>query len=418
MSNLKTWVSSLLVLVPQLAGAATLSAPFTIQTAGVLPAGISNPEFDLIMAPVEQKYDSLGVVQPLGAPLNQSVRWNQVVAAQPTDAQKASVVSVLASAGITDLSTIAGQTTGEVNTYTTAFVPVFKYGLTDRISLGVAVPIVRRSLSTATGFIGNDSARSFIRAAGEASSPAKAAEAAAQLNQAVPAQLAAFGYKPLVPRTVSAMGDVRIGAKYLVSHDETQSLSVKPEISLATGSRMDPDEVIDLSTGTGELGLSMTVNHDLRLLSDLSLSTYATYLYQKPDDSEQRIPFQSGMLLSPDKEVVARKIGDQIRTGAALGYSFPTTGLTLAGGYNLSYLAPSRYSGTRFSAERYGYLEGLNPSNTLHSGIVALNFSSVGFYRRKEMAVPFQATVNYSFPIAGRNAYFNKTINTEMVMFF
>ena len=410
-------VTALAFVLPQMAQA-VLSAPISNQSAAVLPKGIWSPEFDTVNAAVEMKFDGTGIAQPLGAALNSKVSWMQVVGAQPSDADKASAVAVLNSAGITDLNSAAGETTGQVNTLTSAMVPMLRYGVSSAVSVGVAVPVVRRSLSVATGFVSNPSTAKMINTAAAAASPEKADRVAGMMNSATAEQLRMYGYNPLVPRTVTTLGDVKVGGKVRVLRDNVNTLSIKPEVSLPTGSKADVNEPVDLSTSAGDVAVTMSLVHDWSLLSDMTLTTYAGYTVQKNDSLEQRIPLSAASSISPDREVVDRSVGDIVRAGGALSYGIPSVGLTLAGGYHFSHQGQTRYSGKAFAQERYSFLEAQNPAGTLHSGIVSLNFSSIRMYQQKSIPVPFQATLNYAFPIAGKNSYQNNTVQTEMVMYF
>jgi hypothetical protein len=93
--------------------------------------------------------------------------------------------------------------------------------------------------------------------------------------------------------------------------------------------------------------------------------------------------------------------------------------MNLGAGYGLQYITPTRYKdGVLASSETYRYLEAEAPLQLLHSATVAAGFSTVEWYKQKEFALPFQANLTWSLPIAGRNVTDNSTLTGELVLFF
>jgi hypothetical protein len=74
--------------------------------------------------------------------------------------------------------------------------------------------------------------------------------------------------------------------------------------------------------------------------------------------------------------------------------------------------------GKAFSAESYGYLENLTPVQALHSATLVAGFSTVDWFKEKKFFYPFQATLGYSQPVAGRNVTRNGLTTAELVLFF
>jgi hypothetical protein len=134
----------------------------------------------------------------------------------------------------------------------------------------------------------------------------------------------------------------------------------------------------------------------------------------------KRIPQEADDPISPDEEDLTENIRSLVQLGTGIEKQFVGTGLSVGGGYSLQYLAGANYDPGIFGAgsERYIWLDGLQPSETLHSVLADIQFSTVEMYQQKKFFYPFQARLAYSKPIAGRNATTNDLVTGELVLFF
>ncbi len=423
LSQARYLVSLLLVCVlTNSASAFDLKAPFELENALTLPRGVRNPRFRMITFGVEDRFNDLGVPTPLAQRLNKTVTWADLINAQKTEADKASIQGVLADAGsgISDpsLTGSPGATTGEVNTFAQISLPIFAFGITETFTVAVAVPVIRVDVSAATGFAKTEDGQKFIDAAC-ASNPEKCNEAADRLNNAINQKLVTNGYQPIESETISSVGDIRLIGKYRVYSDEKQSLAVRSEIGLPTGTPPNADKAVDVSTGDGQWDAGLGLIYDLNFSPSLRWNVNGSYLVQFADRLERRLPVGPGDTISATKETLDRDLGDIITSATALVYTWPSLGMNLGAGYGLQYITPTRYKdGVLASSETYRYLEAEAPLQLLHSATVAAGFSTVEWYKQKEFALPFQANLTWSLPIAGRNVTDNSTLTGELVLFF
>jgi hypothetical protein len=399
-----------------------LKAPFELENAMTLPGGVRNPRFRLITFAVEDKFNGLGISQPLAQRLNKTVTWGDLITAQKTDADKASIQGVLEDpgSGISDssLSGSPGATTGEVNTAAQIMVPVFAIGLTDNITAAVALPIVKVDISAATGFDKSEDGQKFIDAAC-ATNPEKCNDAANKLNDAIGQKLANNGYLPVQSETINSIGDARLVTKYRAYKDDLQSLVVKAELTAPTGTPPNVDKAVDVPTGDGQWDAGMGLSYDRSLMQDLRWNAYGSYVAQLSDEIERRLPNGPGDTISSLKETLNRDLGDIIQTGTSMNYTFPGAGLTVGAGYSFQYVTSTRYQdGKLASAETYQWLEDEMPLQALHAATFAANFSTVEWFKSKRFVLPFQANLVWSLPLEGRNVTNNSTVAGELVLFF
>lgn len=398
---------------------ADVSAPLGLEDTDTLPQNIRNPRFMVVFTQVDSKFGDDGTVEPLGKPLNKTVSWNDVIGSRSTESEKNLVRSVLNSIGVTDYSQSPGKATGDVATSARVIAPIFAYGVTNTWTMAAAVPIYNVDVSADTGFARTAQGQAFVNAS--AGDPSQAAFAGRALNDAINYKLKGWGYEEIKSKNVSAIGDIKLVSKYRFYDDGQNKLLLKNEVTTPTGKGPNPDQALDVPTGDGQWDLGMGMNYDRimkEISSNLSTAVFGSYTFQSADTLTMRIPTEAGSSLSPDKELINRDLGDVITLGMGANYTFPTTGLTLGGGYVYQHQATTRYSGNKFERRRYEFLQDLEPAQTLHSMVATLGFSSVDFYKAGKFVYPFQASLSYSHPLSGQNASSADAVAAEVVMFF
>ncbi len=415
-------LAALILSAPQMSFAFDLKAPFELENALTLPGGVRNPRFRMITFGVEDKFNDLGVPMPLAQRLNKQVTWGDLINAQKTDADKASIQGVLADPGsdISDSSSNGspGSTTGEVNTFAQIMLPIFAMGITENFTAAVAVPIVKVDISAATGFAKTEDGQKFIDAAC-ATNPEKCNDAADKLNNAINQKLATNGYEPIQSETINSVGDARLVGKYRAYKDSLQSLAVRGELTLPTGIAPNADKAVDVPTGDGQWDVGFGLIYDRSLTQDLHVNLFGSYVAQLPDQLQKRLPVGLGDTISGTKELLNRDLGDIVSTGTSFGYVFPSLGLNLGAGYSFQFVNATRYQdGELASSETYRWLEAEAPIQALHSATLAAGFSTIEWFKQKRFVLPFQANIAWSLPLAGRNVTDNSTLAGELVLFF
>lgn len=401
--------------------AADLKAPFELETAQVLPSGVRNPRFKNLFMSVEDKFNGAGAVEPLGQKLNKRVSWGDILQTQATEFDRNMIRGVLADSdnGVSDPTDEGspGFTTGQVNTFADVKVPVLAWGLSERWTLALAVPVMKVDISAATGFSRSEDGQKFIDAVCE-TNPEKCNDAARKLNDAVNQKLTRLGYEPVRSRTVSGVGDLKLVNKYLVHHSARDQVALRGELTLPTGTAPNADQAVDVPTGDGQWDVGAGVIWDHRFYGDLRWNTYAGYTAQLPDRLARRLPASATDSLSADKETLKRDLGDVVSAGTSMTLDFPSTGLSVGAGYGYQSLAQTTFQGSAFASERYRWLEAETPAQRLHSATVMGGFSTIEWYKQKRFALPMQANMAYSRPLAGVNTTRNDVVSAEVVLFF
>lgn len=399
------------------AKALDLTAPFIFESSQTLPQGVRNPRFVNVLMSIDSKFGGTGGIQPLAQPINRTVRWNDILGMEKDSLKRMGIQAIIQSENL-DPNGGPGSTTGQVNSFFNVRVPVLAVGISNRLTLGIAVPIVKISVSADTGFSKSQDGIKFTDKLC-ASSPLECGSAVTRLNNAVNHKLASYGYETVGAKEVLNLGDVQLVGKLLVYKDANQGFSVKSSLVLPTGVRSNVDAAIDLPTGDGRFQVGGTAAYDRIIAKDYRWNTYGGVMALLPHSMDRRIPLERDNPVSMDKETLTRTLGGVFTAGTSVVRQFTSLGLMAGAGYNIQYMTAVKYSGgSQFSSERYGFLEDLTPSQTLHSATLMAGFSTVEWYQQKKFIYPFQANLIFSHPISGRNVPTNNVFAGELVMFF
>jgi len=407
----------LCLIVPDPVHGFDLTTPFLLENTQTLPRGVRNPRMIQVFVSGESRFDGVGVREPIGARLSKNVSWNDVLGSQKTETERNIIQTTLREAQI-NLDGGPGRTTGQVYTTADVKVPTLAYGLTDRLTLAVVVPVMSVSVSADTSLSRSEEGQRWMDRIC-AMSVDDCNTAAKKLNNAVNEKLSRLGYETIPSfKNVSAIGDVQVVGKYVLHKNNSDTLALKSTVVLPTGKKPNANAALDIPTGDGRFQLGSMLIYDKNLPAHFRWNTFGGALALMPHSLERRVPTSNLDALSQDSELLTRRLGGVFSLGTSLNYSIASWGLSTGLGYSMQYLTQTSYSGRAFSQERYQYLQDLTPSETLHTGIITAGFSTVEWYKNKQFFYPFQANVTYSRPLAGRNVNASEVVAGELVLFF
>jgi hypothetical protein len=411
------WLAVGLVCAPCFA--VDLVAPFSTESTQVLPAGVFSFQFYQALMNIDTRFDGGGGLEPLGFRLDQKVKWSDVLATQGSQAEKNLVNGILKAQGISPDSS-PGNATGNVSIAADLKVPVLLMGITDKLMAGVIVPVISYDAQVATGFVSSSDGQAFVSAICQ-QSPTRCNAAANQLNNATATKLKFLGYNPLGSETVVGLGDIQLMAQYQWLGDQSSGLSTRMVLTLPTGIGPNPDNAMDLYTGDGRFKVGPTVLYDLSLFQNSRWNFYGGYTMELPNQMIRRLPAASDDMLSDDRLTLTRVLGSMVEAGTSFQYYIEPIAVKLGVGYSFQYETGSYYNSNGFdpvTQQRIGWLQALDPDQTLHAVIGTIGFSTVDWYMKKKFPLPFQVNVAYSHPFAGMNAPTNDVFTGEAVVFF
>lgn len=403
-------------LVSGVARGGDLRPSFEWESTAVLPQGVKNPRLKMLFTSSQERFDDAGQTQALAARLTKAVSWRDLKASPGVDTQI--LEAKLIESGIDESASAGpGYTAGEVNVAARVLVPALAFGVTNRLTVAVALPIFSVDVAAQTGFSLSPDGQRFL-AAVDRSAHSRADDLATKLNYAVAGKIEKLGYKPIQSEHFTRIGDVKAVAKYLALATNHHALAIKGELTAPSGKVADPDKLVDLPTGDGQPDLTGALIYELNVVEGLKANLYTSYTAQLSDRIVRRIPKAAGESLTDDKEQVERNLGDVFGTGVGVSYFFEPLGITVGSTYNFQTLGQTHYRGTTFAQERYRFLEREAPAQRLQSVSLLTGFSTVEWYRKGGFAVPMQANFSYNRPLSGRNTTVGDLYATELVLFF
>jgi hypothetical protein len=391
--------------------------PFALESTQVLPAGNGTVRYLNLLAPQSQRFTGGGGTEPLGYQLNRTVSWNDVINSQTNEVEKKLIQSVLHDQGLSPNGS-PGYATGNASAFVNVKAPVLGFGITERLTAAVVVPIETIDVNVATGFVRSADGQKFIDGICQ-TSPDQCNDAADKLNSATQQKLQQLGYWPLTPRSYSGIGDVQLITKYLAFKDAVQTVGLKFSATLPTGATADPNDAMNIALGDGRLKTGLTLVYDRELVKQSRWTAFGGYTFLFPKSQARRIPASGTDNLSADTEVVNQAYTDFATVGTSIDYRISRLGLTLTGLYSFTYQGKSHYyGGSPALKSRLVFLENLEPAQAIHAGTLALGFSTVEWYLHKDFFLPFQLNVVYSVPFAGMNAPTGGVLAGEFAAFF
>ncbi len=206
------------------------------------------------------------------------------------------------------------------------------FGITNRLAVGVRVPIVR--VNTRAAFP--------LDSAGKPA-PDSAAKALDSLLQDT-----TYAFGPIA-NTIRGLhyfaGDVEVEAKYRALESRNYALSGALVVRLPTGHQDSPDNLFDLSTGDHQTDIEVQIAQELTLFNRLWLNALVRGARQRPGTRARRVGPQSVLLLPrAASATLAWDPGDYLGVDVAPLYRFSREfGVGFTAGY---------YTQTR---DRYSY---------------------------------------------------------------
>lgn len=394
-----------------------LFVPFALDSAQVLPKGVRNVRIGGFTTEIQDKYSSGGNIVPLADSFNKQVTWKELIDSTPEGFERGQFKGGLESMGV-DLDSNVGDARGVVDTRLTTTLPVAAYGVTDKLTIALAVPIIYSNLNVDTGWTANAPFQATVNAmSNEKGFYNKVLSYESALQNVVQTKIANLGYKPLENDKHTDVGDIVLGAKYQVVSGQRFAVAISPRVVAPTGRTPDVDKVVDIAGGDGQWDLGLSASADYIPNSDFTFTGAIGYTYQVASTKVKRLPVGFNDSLSNDKDPNTReKIGDIM--GSSIGARYRVHPLvSLGSAYALQYKMKDSYSGSAYAAERYGYLE-KDSEQAMQSGIIGVTFTTIPLFRAQKFALPLEASIAFSRVFAGRNVGDLDLTSLELVSFF
>jgi hypothetical protein len=407
-----------------------LTNAWAITTADVLPKGVRVGAFIYgRSANIDSSFNSSGDVEFLARPINRSIPLSDLVSAEPQLEDLRVALNAMGPDKLGD-QLLQLDLYQDIGVSEARAVPALLWGISDRLTLGIIVPVVHR-VTTA-----NFSVKSINNAGGIQDIIGKVPQIYEGLDKVKNAPLdadtigAAIFQKNgfITPSSfeVTSLGDIELEARYRYYLSSPFKLALRAGVRMPTASHVvDIRNVLDRPTGQGNVSFRVGSFHDYLLVQklgpvSLSFNTAAGLNVHLPASQLMAVRKTPDQIL-PDLndptqvETVRRWKGADTSVSAGLMADFWGGAVSLSATYLYEIHAKDRYWGA--NNNDYAGLEA-NTFNTLHSLDFGIELSSLPLYLNKQAMIPAKICFDWVQPVGGVNGIYAPYGRVDFVIFF
>jgi len=397
---------------------ALLCAPSALafESAKTLPAGVRNLDVRTVNTRIEEKTNGDGKAIPLAEPLAQQLTFDKI--AKGEDELKAQLLRAFLLDNGFQEDDVVGEFSADLNAAVSVVAPIFGYGITENLTLAVAVPYYRATTKVEVGFTPNATAQRFLDALAttENNQTAAAREAGDKLNNAVArlnSKLADNGYRELEDWEGRGIGDVTLAAKHRAFDNGLFAFASTTGVVLPTGRVDNPDILTDLAFGDGQWDVFGQLITDESLGGGFLVNQHAKYTAQLPGRKVVReATFDEA--IEVQQKNTRFKLGDKIDAGASLQWT-PRFGLISGIGYTYFKKYGDRY--TDVDADAKAKLQDETDQES-HNREAVLGYSTVPHYQSGAFGLPVELKLTYTSPISSKNLPVSDLYQVDFNLFF
>lgn len=399
-------------------GAADLKPPFAMPSARVLPKGVRNLSFKTILAQANDRFNNSGAQVSVADQLFKNITYKDLIMGKRDPVDKAGIMQLMDKLNANENDKLA-ETIGQVNIKATAYVPVLAFGLSDKNTLAVAVPVIRYSTNVDTGVIisNPDQYNAFLNGlVNSKRALLKGTEFQNKMYAPINSKVSEYGYESLKNEEGTILGDIKVIGKRKVLESSSHLVSIQGEVTLPTGKKADVNKVINITGGDGQTDLGGGVIHDFTFFNYMTLSSQAIYTVQFQDNEKMRIPERQDSRLTPDIDNnTSRNLGDSFLGQVGLKWNY--AGLNLGSSYALQYKEKDEYKGREFESVHYTWLS-QDTRQRMQTVQFLAGFDTVDMYKKGQFKAPLSILLNYTLVTEGKNVVKDPVTSLDFNLFF
>ncbi len=380
----------------------------------VLPQGRFRARVVTSYTSASNEFNSQGESQNLGATFSKKMNSNLLSAMSPQTADAIKAFNAV-QPGLGDQ--IALDLNTNVNTEIIANILALEYGLSDRLSLGILLPIVYGKTQVAAAVSPDEALTQNINAL-PAGHPLRTqletVRSSLNLEAINGALTNNFNYADgLNGWEGTGLGDLEVGAKYNWFKSSRVMASLKGGFRAPTGRTDNSDLLFDVPFGDGQWDLGLYHMVDLALSSRWRSTLELAYTAQIHDRVNARVPLSTDLPLNSESTRIDRDLGDVINAEFETNFTAGKV-LTLGARYRFQKNMKDTYS---TSGQRLTKMEA-GTSGTSHGAHLEAEYSNLKYVRAGTQRVPYAVGAFYRFPFAGENVLDSRTAGITLKSYF
>lgn len=382
----------------------------------VLPKGVRNIRVKQIATTIREKYDAERKRQALAKPLEKKLYFKDIVNKE-TGAKKLLLKSFLLNKF--SLSESLGQFQAQMAAHVQVTVPLVSYGITDNLTVALAVPFYQANVGVKIDFNTSANAQGFVASlVDEKSNQIKTArDVAYKLNHATDSlneKLVENGYQKLSPWKGKGLGDIILALKYRFYNKKVLKAASSMGISIPTGRISDPDILNDIPFGSGALSFFTSIISDQNITDWFFINQYVKGTFSFPNIKKVRLITEEESIAVPKKSV-DYKLGSKVEAGLSGQLD---TSFGLIGGFGYVY---ERKLSDQYAIENNPKVKSRLEKETDHftNHIIAkVGYSSLNAFKQKKLPIPAIASVEYKKQLMSKNAAVKDILSFDLALFF
>lgn len=400
------------------------------ETAKVLPAGIRRARVvGVVTGEIKDTFNDRGEIQGLSHSLNRSVTVADLAAGADA-ATQAKLNTLIGSLNALDPG--LGAQLSNSNLYSefsqrqTVYLGAFEYGVTSKLSLGLRLPVIKRSIRNRFDVNTINNAAAINASLGSLSQPMTAGlydYSNKQLDAAffTNALFTSKGYEAPRDFEKTQIGDLELGGKYNFFTNDSLVSSFLIGARAPTGALASLANPFDKGTSKESWGLAGQLLQEVQVTRSFTIGGAAKYSYAFSDTRDRAVPKNENdslpSLLAKDGQVqkVTRKTGDQIETELSAGYKFAGDKFGLWSAYQYS-----KKNADKFSGPGDLYYAGMSKNTDFdtHAGELGVEYSTIPAFRKGAFAVPMEISLLYNTTLKGRNTPMASFARVDLMLYF
>jgi len=319
--------------------------------------------------------------------------------------------------GIDDFSSLAGVHNAQFNIKTKVDNLFFGYGISKNLSIFALLPRVSITTSFKNKFQSSSKLDNLLKKLRMDGNYTQANTIENITNNPIAYKLEEYNYNPQYLSEKTNWGDLRLFSRYNVYDSDLLKSTLGLLVAFPTGSTDHINDFMKVYIGDSQYDIGVEVLQEFKISKKLKSLITLQYTNQLPFTSAYRIPLNSRNPLSPDIDQSTKiNFGDQLKSTLQSNYTFNKL-LSLGGGYQLQFKSPDRYSGTKFSNNRYNFLE-KNTDQSMHSYFLGLTVNTLDAFINKKFILPINLTTTYTHQFAGKNVPIAHEVQVSLLSFY
>ncbi len=390
----------------------TVASPsLAFENTKVLPKGVRNVNVRSVSTTISDKTNQSGQAMALSEPLARDLTFHKLLNGKK-GLERTKLAAFMSAYGFNE-GDVLGTFTADMQGRVDVLAGIGSYGISDSLTLAIAVPYYRASTSVKVGFKPGGRGQEFVAALTQSSM--NQYENAYKYNDTVGElrkKIADNGYRDLNDWSGEGLGDLTFAAKDLFYKTSRAALAVTGGIVAPTGRVDDPDNLTDLPFGDGQWDTFGQLTADQTLGYGFTLNEYGKYTYQFAGQKSVRM-ITDDERIEVESERVKFKLGDKWETGTSVAFESYDG---ISAGLGLVRLAKfgDRYGVSGDSREELA--EGTDQWALYTEA--RLGYSTIPAFQRKDFKVPFALGLEYRQHQSSKNYPVANLVQVDAAVFF